>query len=85
MYAHVVILGKVVPGIVQLASHHLVCLGFDYCVLSNSSVVLPTAYRLYTVVPKLVKFVDMLTNWYVRTNRRRLKVRSPSKNKRQRI
>ena len=34
------------------------------------------AYRLYTVVPRLVKFVDMLTNWYVRTNRRRLKVRS---------
>lgn len=33
-----------------------------------------SAYRLYTVVPKLVKFVDMLTNWYVRTNRRRLKV-----------
>ncbi|KAJ8259862.1 hypothetical protein GJAV_G00174320 [Gymnothorax javanicus] len=31
------------------------------------------AYRLYTVVPKLVKFVDMLTNWYVRMNRRRLK------------
>ncbi|XP_036387255.1 isoleucine--tRNA ligase, cytoplasmic [Megalops cyprinoides] len=31
------------------------------------------AYRLYTVVPKLVKYVDMLTNWYVRTNRRRLK------------
>ncbi|KAF3856127.1 hypothetical protein F7725_016850 [Dissostichus mawsoni] len=31
------------------------------------------AYRLYTVVPRLVKFVDMLTNWYVRTNRRRLK------------
>ncbi|KAK7886766.1 hypothetical protein WMY93_026387 [Mugilogobius chulae] len=25
------------------------------------------AYRLYTVVPRLVKFVDMLTNWYVRT------------------
>ncbi|PRD17793.1 UNVERIFIED_CONTAM: Isoleucine--tRNA ligase [Trichonephila clavipes] len=32
------------------------------------------AYRLYTVVPKLVKFVDHLTNWYVRMNRRRLKV-----------
>ncbi|XP_016112354.1 isoleucine--tRNA ligase, cytoplasmic-like [Sinocyclocheilus grahami] len=32
------------------------------------------AYRLYTVVPKLVKFVDMLNNWYVRMNRRRLKV-----------
>ncbi|XP_038067319.1 isoleucine--tRNA ligase, cytoplasmic-like isoform X1 [Patiria miniata] len=31
------------------------------------------AYRLYTVVPKLVKFVDTLTNWYVRSNRRRLK------------
>uniref|UniRef100_A0A3Q3WFY6 Isoleucine--tRNA ligase, cytoplasmic n=1 Tax=Mola mola TaxID=94237 RepID=A0A3Q3WFY6_MOLML len=31
------------------------------------------AYQLYTVVPRLVKFVDMLTNWYVRTNRRRLK------------
>uniref|UniRef100_H2Z861 Isoleucine--tRNA ligase, cytoplasmic n=1 Tax=Ciona savignyi TaxID=51511 RepID=H2Z861_CIOSA len=30
-------------------------------------------YRLYTVVPKLVKFVDLLTNWYVRSNRRRLK------------
>ena len=31
------------------------------------------AYRLYTVVPRLVKFVDQLTNWYVRMNRRRLK------------
>ena len=31
------------------------------------------AYRLYTVVPRLVKFVDNLTNWYVRMNRRRLK------------
>ncbi|XP_078008136.1 isoleucine--tRNA ligase, cytoplasmic isoform X2 [Phascolarctos cinereus] len=31
------------------------------------------AYRLYTVVPRLVKFVDGLTNWYVRMNRRRLK------------
>ncbi|KAL1007813.1 hypothetical protein UPYG_G00091930 [Umbra pygmaea] len=36
------------------------------------------AYRLYTVVPKLVRFVDMLTNWYVRTNRRRLKGESGS-------
>jgi len=32
------------------------------------------AYRLYTVVPRLVKFVDQLTNWYVRLNRRRIKV-----------
>uniref|UniRef100_A0AAY4CF76 isoleucine--tRNA ligase n=1 Tax=Denticeps clupeoides TaxID=299321 RepID=A0AAY4CF76_9TELE len=38
------------------------------------------AYRLYTVVPKLVKFVDMLTNWYVRTNRRRLKGESGTEN-----
>uniref|UniRef100_UPI00358F330E isoleucine--tRNA ligase, cytoplasmic isoform X1 n=2 Tax=Myxine glutinosa TaxID=7769 RepID=UPI00358F330E len=30
-------------------------------------------YRLYTIVPRLVKFVDLLTNWYVRTNRGRLK------------
>ncbi|KAM9641594.1 isoleucine--tRNA ligase, cytoplasmic isoform 2-T2 [Trichechus inunguis] len=32
-----------------------------------------SAYRLYSVVPRLVKFVDILTNWYVRMNRRRLK------------
>ncbi|GAB0099213.1 Isoleucyl-tRNA synthetase [Sergentomyia squamirostris] len=31
------------------------------------------AYRLYTVVPRLTKFIDQLTNWYVRLNRRRLK------------
>ncbi|EGD73937.1 isoleucyl-tRNA synthetase [Salpingoeca rosetta] len=31
------------------------------------------AYRLYTVVPRLLKFVDNLTNWYVRLNRKRLK------------
>lgn len=31
------------------------------------------AYRLYTVVPKLVAFIDNLTNWYVRMNRKRLK------------
>ncbi|KAI8800331.1 tRNA synthetases class I-domain-containing protein [Cladochytrium replicatum] len=30
-------------------------------------------YRLYTVTPRLVAFVDQLTNWYVRFNRRRLK------------
>ncbi|KAK9864727.1 hypothetical protein WJX84_010606 [Apatococcus fuscideae] len=34
------------------------------------------AYRLYTVVPRLVKFIDDLTNIYVRYNRRRLKGRS---------
>ena len=33
-----------------------------------------SAYRLYTVVPRLIRFVDHLTNWYVRMNRKRLKV-----------
>lgn len=33
--------------------------------------------RLYTVVPRLVKFVDTLCNWYVRMNRKRLRVRDP--------
>ncbi len=31
------------------------------------------AYRLYTVVPILLKFIEQLTNWYVRSNRRRFK------------
>lgn len=30
-------------------------------------------YRLYTVVPALLKFIDQLTNWYVRMNRKRIK------------
>ena len=30
-------------------------------------------YRLYTVVPKLVSFLEQLTNWYVRLNRPRIK------------
>jgi isoleucyl-tRNA synthetase len=29
------------------------------------------AYRLYTVVPALVAFIDDLTNWYIRLSRRR--------------
>ena len=32
-----------------------------------------TAYRLYTVVPKLLGLIDNTTNWYIRFNRRRLK------------
>ena len=28
-------------------------------------------YRLYNVVPRLVSFIDNLTNWYIRGNRRR--------------
>eukprot|EP00945_MAST-04E_sp_MAST-4E-sp1_P006114 g6114.t1 len=31
------------------------------------------AYRLYTVIPALVKFIEQLTKWYVRLNRPRLK------------
>ncbi|KAG0167408.1 isoleucine--tRNA ligase [Apophysomyces sp. BC1015] len=31
------------------------------------------AYRLYTVVPRLLSLIDSLTNWYVRFNRKRLK------------
>ncbi|QLG74830.1 hypothetical protein HG535_0H01570 [Zygotorulaspora mrakii] len=30
-------------------------------------------YKLYAVVPKLLHFIDELTNWYIRFNRRRLK------------
>ncbi|XP_029673346.1 isoleucine--tRNA ligase, cytoplasmic [Formica exsecta] len=30
-------------------------------------------YRLYTVVPYLIKYIDNLTNWYVRMNRKRFK------------
>lgn len=46
----------------------------DAYVFSLPDWLLLLAYRLYTVVPRLVKFVDVLTNWYVRMNRRRLKV-----------
>ncbi|KAF2758393.1 hypothetical protein EJ05DRAFT_475717 [Pseudovirgaria hyperparasitica] len=31
------------------------------------------AYRLYTVVPKLLGLIDNTTNWYIRFNRKRLK------------
>lgn len=31
------------------------------------------AYKLYTVVPKLLDLIDNTTNWYIRFNRRRLK------------
>ena len=32
-----------------------------------------TAYRLYTVVPRLLDLINNLTNWYIRFNRSRLK------------
>jgi isoleucyl-tRNA synthetase len=28
------------------------------------------------VVPKLVSFIDQLTNWYIRLNRKRIRVRT---------
>lgn len=31
------------------------------------------AYRLYTIIPRLLSLVDELTNWYIRFNRKRLK------------
>ncbi|KAF7790404.1 hypothetical protein EIP86_001359 [Pleurotus ostreatoroseus] len=31
------------------------------------------AYRLYTIIPRLLDLVDELTNWYIRFNRQRLK------------
>ncbi|KAI9834050.1 MAG: hypothetical protein M1819_003335 [Sarea resinae] len=31
------------------------------------------AYRLYTVVPRLLGMIDNMTNWYIRYNRKRLK------------
>lgn len=31
------------------------------------------AYRLYTVVDRMLELIDELTNWYIRFNRRRLK------------
>ena len=34
-------------------------------------------YRLYTVVPALLKFLNNLTNWYVRLNRKRIKGETP--------
>ena len=30
-------------------------------------------YHLYTVLPRLIKFIDTLCNWYVRLNRKRLR------------
>lgn len=32
-------------------------------------------FHLYKVVPLLVDYIDQLTNWYIRMNRKRLKVR----------
>jgi isoleucyl-tRNA synthetase len=37
-------------------------------------------YKLYNVIPELLKFLDTLTNWYVRLNRNRLKGESDEEN-----
>jgi isoleucyl-tRNA synthetase len=39
------------------------------------------AYRLYTVVPRLLKMVEDVTNWYIRFNRNRLKGQSSGASK----
>ncbi|OCK81194.1 hypothetical protein K432DRAFT_381538 [Lepidopterella palustris CBS 459.81] len=52
---------------------------FDKWILANCQSLLQfvnqemEAYRLYTVVPKLLGLIDNTTNWYIRFNRRRLK------------
>eukprot|EP00003_Mantamonas_plastica_P009140 TRINITY_DN1845_c0_g1_i6.p1 TRINITY_DN1845_c0_g1~~TRINITY_DN1845_c0_g1_i6.p1 ORF type:complete len:652 (+),score=256.64 TRINITY_DN1845_c0_g1_i6:67-1956(+) len=52
---------------------------FDLWILSSLNTLIEfthqemQAYRLYTVVPRLVNFLEDLTNWYVRFNRLRLK------------
>jgi len=30
-------------------------------------------YRLYTIIPELINYLDQFTNWYLRLNRLRLK------------
>ena len=37
-------------------------------------------YKLYNVVPVLIKFLESLTNWYVRLNRNRLKGEADEEN-----
>lgn len=38
------------------------------------------AYHLYTVVPRLVAFLEELNNWYIKLNRPRLRVRPSNTN-----
>jgi isoleucyl-tRNA synthetase len=46
---------------------------FQMNLASGFVLTLELAYRLYTVVPRLLDLIDELTNWYIRFNRRRLK------------
>eukprot|EP01053_Blabericola_migrator_P006604 Blabericola_migrator_1__6603@NODE_332_length_9696_cov_191_326202_g268_i0_p1_GENE_NODE_332_length_9696_cov_191_326202_g268_i0NODE_332_length_9696_cov_191_326202_g268_i0_p1_ORF_typecomplete_len1086_score270_09tRNAsynt_1/PF00133_22/3_3e160Anticodon_1/PF08264_13/5e34Anticodon_1/PF08264_13/71tRNAsynt_1g/PF09334_11/5_4e15tRNAsynt_1g/PF09334_11/4e12tRNAsynt_1e/PF01406_19/6_2tRNAsynt_1e/PF01406_19/0_044tRNAsynt_1d/PF00750_19/5tRNAsynt_1d/PF00750_19/8_6tRNAsynt_1f/PF01921_18/12tRNAsynt_1f/PF01921_18/2DUF len=41
-----------------------------------------TSYRLYTALPKLLIFLDQLTNWYVRLNRDRMRGNDKSEDSR---
>jgi hypothetical protein len=41
----------------------------------NNYKILLLAYRLYTMVPRPVKYIDVLTNWYVKLNKKRFKVK----------
>ncbi|KAI4208557.1 MAG: hypothetical protein LQ346_000067 [Caloplaca aetnensis] len=59
----------------ELANHNVM----DRWILASCQTLLKftneemAAYRLYTVVPKLLELIDNTTNWYIRFNRRRLK------------
>lgn len=63
----------------QLDLHHQSTNDMDRWIISASRTLVNyvhremAGYRLYTVVPGLLRFVEELTNWYVRMNRRRLK------------
>ncbi|CAG7952603.1 unnamed protein product [Penicillium salamii] len=52
---------------------------FDRWILASTQSLLKwvnqemAAYRLYTVVPRLLELIDNTTNWYIRFNRKRLK------------
>ena len=46
---------------------------FSYIGHSQTVLLSSIAYRLYTIVPRLLELVDEITNWYIRFNRKRLK------------
>ena len=57
----------------MVPTHTLVCSTVSRMHRCNACRQEMDAFRLYTVVPYLVKFIDQLTNIYVRYNRKRLK------------
>lgn len=58
----------------------MVCLPFSKCSLSMlvlrrgfTAFLFSLAYRLYTVIPRLINLIEELTNSYIRFNRKRMK------------